>query len=681
MPGARSSSEGGALAKQKLSGPPANGARKSHGAPRSSPGALDRLPDLLENIPVPLAVVADDGRFVAVNAELAHLTGRPRDALREGSLSDVVAADDVPALSRACASAAGGERAAVEVRFPRPDDETVRARLDLAPVERPRQRRSVLVAATDVSAVEKLEAALAESESRRARVDAERRKETSALRDSERRLRFALDAARMGTWSWDPVRDVATHDTSALEILGGKAGDFTLASAMHHHLPADGEERYASCLRRILDPASADRRFLTELPWRRPDGEWIWIEITGEAHFEGEGEARRATEVTGTILDITDRKRSEEGVAEAGRQKDRFLATLAHELRNPLAPLCYAAELLDAETSEERDWARAVIERQVSHMTRLIDDLLDISRITRDQLEVRKELVSIGDIVAAAVEASRPTLKEHGQELVVQLPGDAVHVRGDLVRLTQVVTNLLKNAAKFTSEPGRVWLTVEREPPWVSIMVRDAGIGISPDELPHLFDMFYQSTRTVGRAQGGLGVGLYLVRRLVELHGGRVEARSQGAERGADFVVRLPLAPAPGDRPPRSALRQAGTAGRRVLVVDDNHDSADALAKLLRVGGNEVETAYDGSAAIDTAARFRPEVVILDLGMPTVDGYEVCRRIREQPWGKDVHMIALTGWGRVEDRVRTREAGFDDHLVKPVSLGDVSSLLARPAAR
>ncbi|MBN1238171.1 MAG: response regulator [Gammaproteobacteria bacterium] len=492
----------------------------------------------------------------------------------------------------------------------------------------------------------------------------------------------------MGTWAWDPRRDVVELDQRALDILGGELGaDFSFATSVRKYLPPENAEQYQACVRRIMEPGSHENQFEVELNWRRPDGRSIWIQMTGQSHFDEEGGRRRVYLLTGTILDITERKRSEEALAEASRQKDRFLATLAHELRNPLAPLGYAAELLREDPPRELEWSRDVIERQVAHLTRLIDDLLDLSRINRDRLDVRRERIEIADVVQAAIDATRPVLAEASQRLDVSLPPEPVYLHGDLVRLTQVLTNLLKNAAKFSAGPGRVEVDVALEGPFVSIAVRDTGIGIPPEALPHVFEMFYQSDSSAARTHGGLGIGLYLVRRLVELHGGTVEARSGPERPGSELIVRLPVVPS------TAAARDAGAAAgatqrfastapsARVLVVDDNKDSADALAKLLRGSGHDVDVRYDGASAVAAAESGRPDVILLDLGMPSFDGYEVCRRIRESSWGKPMRLVAVTGWGREEDRERTRTIGFDDHLVKPVTHAAIESLLRRGGER
>ncbi len=366
---------------------------------------------------------------------------------------------------------------------------------------------------------------------------------------------------------------------------------------------------------------------------------------------------------------------------EADRRKDEFLATLAHELRNPLAPVRNAVQVLRLKGSDQPDlrWSREVIERQVEHLTRLVDDLLDISRITRNKLELRKQRVELADVVNAAVEASRPLIERCGHELTVTLPPRPVHLEADLVRLSQVVLNLLNNAAKYSERGGRIWLTAGREGSDVVVSVKDTGVGIPAEKLPCLFEMFFQVERSLERAQGGLGIGLSLVRRLVELHGGRVEVRSEGAGKGSEFIVRLPALvespPAPRPQEPGGTGEVPAAPPRRMLVVDDNRDAADSLAMLLRMTGHEVHVAYDGLAAVAACERLRPEVVLLDIGMPRLNGYDACRRIRAEGWGSGMVLIALTGWGQEEDRSRSAEAGFDGHLTKPVDLTALLQLL------
>ena len=384
--------------------------------------------------------------------------------------------------------------------------------------------------------------------------------------------------------------------------------------------------------------------------------------------------------------DVTERRRLEDDLrklaadlSEADRRKDEFLATLAHELRNPLAPIRNALQMIrlspDRQTSEQ---ARTMMERQLAQMVRLVDDLLDVSRISRGKMELRKERVQLAAVVSSAVETSRPLIDHMGHELTVTLPQQPIIVDADLTRLAQVFSNLLNNAAKYTDRGGHIWLTAERQGSDVVVSVKDTGIGIAADQLPRIFEMFSQVDRSLERSQGGLGIGLTLVKRLVEMHGGRIEARSEGLGKGAEFVVRLPVvvgasepqAPAERDEPP------APKSSLRILIVDDNRDGADSLAMLLQIMGNDTRTAHDGQEAVDVAEEFRPDVMLLDIGLPKLNGYEACRRIREQPWGRSVVLIALTGWGQEDDRRRSQEAGFDHHMVKPVDPQDLMKLLA-----
>lgn len=384
--------------------------------------------------------------------------------------------------------------------------------------------------------------------------------------------------------------------------------------------------------------------------------------------------------------DITNRHETEEALKEADRRKDEFLATLAHELRNPLAPMRNAVKILQLKGPPvpELQWARGVIDRQVEHMARLLEDLLDVSRISRQTLELRKEPIDLRLVVDASLETSRPVIEDAGHTLVVNVPDAPVRLVGDPVRLEQVVSNLLNNAAKFTEPGGRIVLCAAREGNEVVISVKDTGVGIDPTMMPDLFRIFSQQHMPNGRPQDGLGIGLSLVKGLVELHGGSVVARSEGQGKGSEFIVRLPI----GDEttaekraPVEWDVFQAPPETYRILIADDNRDGADSLAMLLQSMGHQVETAYAGDQAVELAKRFRPQVVLLDIGMPKLDGYEASRRIREQEGGRGVVLIALTGWGQEEDRRRTREAGFDLHLVKPVDYGELVKALGAMMGR
>jgi CheY-like chemotaxis protein len=384
----------------------------------------------------------------------------------------------------------------------------------------------------------------------------------------------------------------------------------------------------------------------------------------------------------GVNMDVTERKAMEEALREADRRKDEFLATLAHELRNPLAPLRNAVELLgrSGDNATVIEQARGMMGRQLDQMVRLIDDLLDLSRVSRGKVQLRKERVELAAVVRSAVETVRPLIEAEAHELTVALPPEAIRVDADPTRLAQVFSNLLHNAAKYTPKGGHIWLGGECRGDRVVVSVRDTGIGIAAEHLPRLFEMFSQVAPALERSHGGLGIGLSLVRGLVELHGGTVEARSAGPGKGSEFIVRLPDVESPVRAP-----QQPGDDGekaragpkRRILVVDDNRDAADSLAVMLSLSGHETRTAYDGLEAVQAAADFRPDAVLLDIGLPRMNGYEAARHLRQQPWGKGMVLIALTGWGQEEDKRRALEAGFDQHVTKPVKAAALEKLLAR----
>lgn len=377
---------------------------------------------------------------------------------------------------------------------------------------------------------------------------------------------------------------------------------------------------------------------------------------------------------------VLERKWAEEALKEADRRKDEFLAMLAHELRNPLAPIRSAIGVLQrlGPPDPTLQWARNVIERQSGHLTRLVDDLLDVSRITQGKIALQKEPIDLIAVIGRAVEASRPMIDARKQQLNVSLPDQMVRLEGDVTRLSQVISNLLNNAAKYTEDGGQIWLSAELKNGEVAFRIRDAGIGISPDFLPHVFELFTQADRSLDRSYGGLGIGLTLVRTLVQMHGGTVEAFSEGLGHGSEFVVRLPMLIQTQYVAEDGAMIQS-KAGRpvshRILIIDDNVDSAESLALLLQLNGHDVRFVQNGSAALTLSRTFQPKVILLDIGLPGMDGYKVARKLREQPETREAVLVALTGYGRPEDRERSKEAGFDYHLVKPVDHGAVQALV------
>jgi PAS domain S-box-containing protein len=447
-----------------------------------------------------------------------------------------------------------------------------------------------------------------------------------------------------------------------------------------------------------LKVAAATGRFEDE-SWRvRKDGTPFWCNVIITALRDSAGNLIGFSKIT---RDLSERKkadealrqvgielekrvqertaelaRANEALKEANRQKDDFLAMLAHELRNPLAPVRNALQIMKVPGlgPEAILRARAMMERQIRHLVRLVDDLLDVSRIMRGKIELRKERIELSEVFAAAVETAQPTVDAHAQELIVSLPPEPIHLYADLVRLGQVVSNLLVNAAKYTQKAGRIWLTAERKNNEVVIQVRDTGIGIDSELLPRIFDLFVQSDRSLARSQGGLGIGLTLVKRLTEMHGGAVSVTSAGPGQGSEFFVRLPALPATAAAKPSrdQQLSRAGVS-RRVLVVDDNVDAADSAAMLLRLVGHQVEIAHNGAAALDLAARFRPDVILLDIGLPGMSGYDVARALRARPEHQNTIVAAITGYGQEDDRKRSREAGFDCHLTKPLAPAELTA--------
>jgi PAS domain S-box-containing protein len=415
----------------------------------------------------------------------------------------------------------------------------------------------------------------------------------------------------------------------------------------------------------------------------RSDGQHITVSLTISPLKDDSGNVIGASKIA---RDITQRKRLEDNLrklaadlSETDRRKNEFLATLAHELRNPLAPISNMIEVVKRAGSngELLKQAHETIERQLAQMVRLVDDLLDLNRITHDRLELRRSEVELATVIAQAVEVARPLIDAAGQKLTIDLPEEPIYLNADQARLAQVFGNLLNNSCKYTTPNGAISLSARRNGnDEVLVSVRDNGAGIPPDKIDSIFDMFMQVDRSSDRSQSGLGIGLTLVKRLIEMHGGSIEVHSAGEGQGSEFVVHLPIINKPAVvSAPVSRLAPESSAQRRILIVDDNRDSADSLAMLLEITGNQTYLAHDGVEALESIENYHPEVVLLDIGLPKLDGHEVCRRVREQPWGKDIRIIALTGWGQEEDRRKSEEAGFNGHLVKPVDYDKLLALL------
>jgi PAS domain S-box-containing protein len=427
--------------------------------------------------------------------------------------------------------------------------------------------------------------------------------------------------------------------------------------------------------------AEASGAVRTESEYRVRHSLGYWVTLLDRA-FLVRNDQGKVVRVVGCAEDITELRRVERSLREADRRKDEFLAILAHELRNPLAPMRNALQLLEASAAqpETSRYARSVLDRQLTQMVRLIDDLLDVARITSGKLALRRSTVLLSSLAQSAVETARPLIRERHHELRVHLPQSPVEVNCDEARISQVLSNLLNNAARYTPIGGLVELTAEADESEIVFEVRDNGVGIAPDALDSIFEMFAQGGVTPAAGHSGLGVGLPLSRSLIALHDGRLEAASAGHGHGTVFTVRLPRgAQQILSMPSHASLHTIDAVrSRKILVVDDNRDAADSLGELMRIAGHEARVCHDGLHALAMADAFRPDVVLLDIGMPRIDGHEVARRLRSQPWGRHMQIVALSGFGRPDDRQRSIDAGCDEHLTKPVSDGDLRRAISGP---
>jgi PAS domain S-box-containing protein len=619
---------------------------------RESEGRLRAISDNLPQGAVYQVVGDPEGsrQFLYISAGVERLFGvTPAEALANAaSLYDLVHADDRPRVA-ALEAAAVRDRAPFDCEF------------------RSWTRAGELVWVHARSAPRSLPDGGAVWEGVIMDVTSRKRAEEALAREREL-FHTIFDRIPVMLTVYDPDASVLRLNPAFERTVGWSAAEAANVSLMEACYP---DPAHREKVRAFMDSC---RDGWLDLSMRTRDGQdldtsWANVRLTDGTRV-------------GIGLDISDRKRAEDALRQADRRKDEFLATLAHELRNPLAPIRNGLHILRlaGNDGDVAELARTMMERQLDQMVHLVDDLLDLSRISRGKIELRKERVELAKVVQQAVETSRPAFEQAGHDLAITMPPGPVFVDADPTRLAQVVSNLLTNAAKYTEPRGKIHLTVERRDDQAVVSVRDTGVGIAPDMLPKVFDMFTQVGRTLERSQGGLGIGLSIVKRLVEMHGGTVEARSDGPGTGSEFIVRLEAAPAP-DTVPGAEGAVPLIQGRRILVVDDNKDAATSLALMLDLMGNETQTAHDGLEALAAGATFRPDVILLDIGMPRLDGYATARRVRGEPWGRDVVLVALTGWGQPEDRRRSDEAGFDHHLVKPVEAAALARLLAESAGR
>ena len=640
----------------------------------------ERLQGTLAELPIAAYTCDIDGRITYFNERAAQLWGR-RPALNDtaerycGALS-LFAVDGTPVPHEKSGTAltlqGGRPHEGIETVVVRPDGTRRTVVTYVSPMN---DESGALAGATTLlvditehvqrGASEPLDDSVDLSEEKAAK---------AALLASEANFRGFFESVAVGACQVGKDGRFMRINDRYCEITGYSRDELLKMGPLDLDHPNDLEldrERVARFVSGVEPVYRAEKRYLLK------DGSVRWVRVAANLLHDANPESFHSAAI---VEDITERKLAEQAVQDADRRKDEFIATLAHELRNPLAPMQTAVELLRDSNPEQAKWCHGVIARQLKHLTQLVNDLLDISRITSNKLEVHKAPLRLADVLQVAAEATNPLLERCDQQLIVTLPTEPLYLDGDLVRLAQVFANLLSNAAKFTEGRGTVRLTAQTAGPEIQVIVADTGIGMSEDERARAFDKFFQGSRRPPRSFGGLGIGLSLVRQLVELHGGTIEARSAGPDRGSEFVVRLP-ARADAAVPARTLTAvavapSASTATKRVLIIDDNRDGARAIARLLRTMGHEVATAFEGRLALERAKDFDPDVILLDLGMPEVDGFQVCQRLRAHVWSRRrPRIVALTGWGREGDLARTKRAGFDAHLVKPVDGETLEELL------
>jgi len=505
-------------------------------------------------------------------------------------------------------------------------------------------------------------------------VRARRRAEAAAAANAlnEERLRLANEAAHIGSYDVD-IRLARSVGTPELyQVLGIPPG--IPLEKIPDHVHPDDRVMVEKAYTQALDPAGQGR---IQLDHRiiRSNGEVGWVSWTGRTYFENGPRGRIAVRQLGVVLDITYRKRVEAELLDAAQKKDEFLAMLSHELRNPLAAIRSGITVIDrAPSGEAAQRARQVIDRQVTQLTRLVDDLLDVARITRGQMVLQRTTFELGELVRRIYDDQRALVQGRGVTFELHPSGEQLWLDGDVARVIQAVDNLIHNAAKFTPHGGRIELSLAREQGSAVLRVRDTGAGIPPEDLPRLFQPFVRLQATSGRVNGGLGLGLALVKGIVELHGGSVSVASKGVGLGSEFTIRLPLAPVPEAAIERPQLDSAH--GRRVLVIEDNRDAAETLADVLQILGHDVRIAYNGVSGIAAASEFHPDVVLCDIGLPDMEGYEVARRLHSEKASSSALLVALSGYGQPEDRKRSADAGFARHIVKPVTIDTLQQAIA-----
>lgn len=630
-----------------------------------------------ENAAVGMAHVGLNGRWLRVNDRLCSILGFSREELLALSFQEITYPDDLQVELEHHRRLLAAEITSYRMRkrYYRKDGTLIWANLSVSLLRdaegRPESRISVV-----------------EDVTQRVQAEEDVKRLNTELHEKVQELQAIFDTAPVGIYvARDLLGRVINSNRAFDQILGTRPGENVSLSrddpeGLPFRIYKDGQELLPAELpiqRAVVRGVLVEDELYDVV---RSDGRQVKLLVRASPIRNDEGAVAGAV---GIGLDVTAVKQAEEALKQADRRKDEFLATLAHELRNPLAPLCNGLEILRlvGDDLSAREEVHEMMDRQLHQMVRLIDDLMDVSRISRSKLRLRKERLELAAVVQSAVETSRSLILMQRHELKLDLPPGPVFLDADPTRLAQVLANLLNNAAKYTEPGGHIELIVEPGERDVVVTVRDDGVGIAADHLVHIFEMFSQVDHSLDRSQGGLGIGLTLVRRLTEMHGGSVEAFSEGLGKGSEFRVRLPLAPglcseAAGTIKPEAAA--VSNQPRRILIVDDNPDAVSSLRVVLNSMGYEIQTAHDGPQALELAADFRPHAILLDIGLPKINGYDVACKIRDQPWGKSMLLVATTGWGQLDDRQRAFDAGFDHHLVKPVDSARLDELFKRSLA-
>jgi PAS domain S-box-containing protein len=613
----------------------------------------ERLQIMYSRAPVGIFETDFDGRFLRMNDAFCQLTGRSRDSLLALRSEDITHPEDIEISNEDVARIRDGTVPAVrrEKRFLREDGQVVWVELHRFTVSDAQGQPGFMVGIAE---------------------DITERKETeTVLRRREARFRSLMNSSPALIWA-SGTEGMDYVNQAYLEFLGVESQE-VLGNAWIYFMHPEDRDGYAAAYEAA---ASGLQPFEHQFRFRRGDGEYRWMMTVALPQF---GTGGKFAGYTGATFDISSLKHAEVSLRTADQRKDEFIAMLAHELRNPLAPITNVVQMLrtDALDHKTREWAHEVLDRQLRNVARMVNDLLDVSRVSHGKIQLHRERVDLGEVVERSVDALRPTIDAGEKQIVMELPIAPVRVFADPVRLEQVIGNLVNNAVKFTPHGGHIWIRGVVDPEKeVQISIRDDGDGIAADALPHVFDMFVQGNSSFDRAQGGLGIGLTLVRGLVELHGGTIEAESDGPGRGSEFIVHLPLVDVPAgvESPAEEMVSNGGP--KRILIVDDNVDAATALAALLRHDQHTVEVAHSGQIAIDIGRTFQPEIALIDLGMPGMNGFEVAEQFRAAGH-RDTVLIALSGYSGEESRRRARDAQFDEYIVKPLDPKALELLLSR----